>query len=89
MNDAQREREHARDKVTRMWMGFMALDEDDFERLHRLLGSYSHLELCRPFVVVDLRNGVGRSILLDRYCLFDHELRRIGIDAGFYKPKRF
>lgn len=72
-----------------MWMGFMALDEDDFGRLHQLLSSYSHLELCRPFVVADLKNGVGRSIILDRYCLLDHELRRIGIEAGFYKPKRF
>ncbi|HOP41100.1 MAG TPA: hypothetical protein PLI53_08650 [Geobacteraceae bacterium] len=82
-------RQKAREKVARMWMGYLALDEADFDRVIRLISNYSHLEACRPFVVVDLQNGVARSVILDRYCLRDHELRRIGIDAGVYKPKRF
>lgn len=72
-----------------MWLGYLALDEEDFERVMCLISNYSHLEACRPFVVVDLNNGVARSVILDRYCLRDHELRRIGIDAGVYKAKRF
>lgn len=81
--------QHAREKVARMWLGFLALGQEDFERVLELLSNYSHVEACRPFVVIDLRNGVTRSVILDRYCLKEHELRRIGIDAGIYKPKRF
>lgn len=79
----------ARVKVARMWIDHMDLGEEDVEKMVQMLSHYSHVEACRPFVVIDLRNGVGRSVLLARYCLKDHELRRIGIDAGIYKPKRF
>lgn len=85
----EQKRQKAREKVARLWLDFLSLSEADFPRVLELISNYSHLEACRPFAAADLKRGVARSVIIDRYCLRDHEFRRLAVDAGVYKPKRF
>lgn len=82
-------KENVREKVARKWKRKLRLDS--IEELEDILDHYSHRELCRPFAIMDIRNGVDRGVVMVRYCLSAWDYRQICIEIGKYKRpvKRF
>jgi len=84
----QRKKGRAR-AVSRWLESLPSLTDEDKTILRGYLDKYPHIEVCRAFVVRDYKKGVGRQLIIDRYGLTTHEYRKIGIQAGFFRPKTF
>lgn len=78
-----------RAKVAVKWAELFGMTEEAAPEIIKALACFSHTEFCKPFILADLRCGVARSIIRDRYAITDYQLRRIGVEAGIYKPRRF
>ncbi len=84
------ERIKGRERALRKWAEMLpSISAEDQQALSNCLSKFSHLELCRAFVIEDYHKGVGRQLIRRRYGLTEHEYRRIGIEAGYFKPKSF
>ena len=82
-------REWARQKIINRWVEEFGAEGEVAKALKETLKPYPHMELCRGFVVRDIRRGLDRGLIVERYCLTLWEYRKIAIHIGHYKPIRF
>ena len=88
-NQKEGGRDEARQKVIQRWIEESGADGDCETSIRNLLKDYPHKELCRGFVVRDIRSGLDRGLIVERYCLTLWEFRQIAIQIGHYRPIRF
>lgn len=73
-----------RNKILRKWGERLKIE--DVELLSKFLLNYDNIELVRPLVIQDLKDGVEPGIVQLRYNISQSQLRTIGCRSGLYRP---
>lgn len=76
-----------RNKLVKKWYDHLCPCGWTYSQMESYLADFTNLELARPFVKIDIENGVSRQIILDRYDLTIEQYRTIGIQCGVFRPR--